>query len=268
MPRVRTAARRPRAYELPILFALGAALLFACSCAKKDKPGEDSQAATPPPPILTPGAVTIDPQGLASVVKGDAIPATPNRPGARPFLNGEPAHLRFHFDQDSLTPGYHFDQRQVLVYSITAYRNLFQGAARDSFNGEIGRLQDILDSRPSRINDTIPLFPKVDGRQLYNARVEYLQLNDGSGVRFITRYDGGVSPEVFYTFQGIIGDRYVAVYWPIEPQEKPTMKEAPRIASFLEGLTQEEFTPSLETIDKIIESIQIKEPGAAPPPPE
>ena len=270
---VRTARRRPgasvgeRMTLRSALVALGVLLLVACSCAKKDNQVQDT-AAPPPPPVLSPDAVTIDPQGLASVVKGEVIHATANRPGTKPFLNGEPEHLRFRFDQDSLTPGYHFTQRQVLIYPITAYRNLFQGTARDSFNGEIAKLQDLLDARPSRVNDTIPLFPKVDGHQLYNARVEYLELNGGSGIRFLTRYDDGVSPGIFYAFQGIVGDRYIAVFWPIVPQEQPTMKDAPRIASFLEGLTQEEFTPTLETIDKIVESIQIKEPGTAPPPPQ
>jgi len=265
MPWVRTAGCRPRTFGDSILVALCTVLLFACSCGKKEKPVEDTEVASPPP-ILTADQVTMDPQGLASVMKGEVVPATPHQAGAKPLLNGEPQHLRYHFDQDSLTPGYHFNQRQVLVYSISAYRDLFQGAARDTFNNEIARLQDILDGRPSRMNDTIPFFPRVDGHQLYNARVEYLQLNDGSGIRFITRYDGGVSPEIFYSFQGIVGDRYVSVFWPVTAKELPTMKEAPRVASFLEGLTQEEFEPSLETIDKIVESIQIKQPGAAPPP--
>lgn len=266
MSRVGTAVRRPWRGPSSVLLALVAVLLFACSCGKKDKEADETSVDAPPPPLTT-DAVTIDPQGLASVVKGAVIPATPHRPNAVPLLNGEPEHLRFHFDQDSLAPGYHFDQRQVLVYSITAYRNFFQGTTRDSFNAEIGKLQNLLDAQPSRINDTIPFFPQIDANQLYNARVEYLQLNDGSGIRFVTRYDGRVSPEIFYAFEGIVGDRLVSVFWPIEANEKPTMKEPARIASFLEGLTQEEFTPTLETIDKIVESIQIHAPGAAPPPP-
>jgi len=266
MRRAGTAGRRPTSYVAWTLVALGSVLFFAPSCAKKDTPAEDTQAAPAPPP-LTPDEVSIDPQGLASIVKGEILPAIPNRPGVAPFLNGEPEHLRFHFDQDSLAPGYHFDQRQVLVYSISAYRNIFQGAARDSFNSEIAKLQDILDSRPSRWNDTIPFFP-IAGHQLYNARVEYLQLNDGTGIRFLTRYDGGVSPEFFYAFQGIVGDRYVSLFWPVSANELPTMKDASRVSSFLEVLTQEEFSPTLETIDKIVESIQIKQPGASPPPPQ
>lgn len=266
MSRVGTAVRRPWLGLSRLLFALGAVLLFACSCGKKDK-ADDETPTVAPPVALTPDLVTMDPQGLASVVKGQIVPATPHRPNTKPLLNGEPEHLRFHFDQDSLAPGYHFDHRQMLVYSITAYRNFFQGATRDSFNSAIAKLQNLLDAQPSRINDTIPFFPPIDAHQLYNARVEYLQLNDGSGIRFITRYDGGVSPEIFYAFEGIVGDRLIAVYWPIEANEKPTMKEPARISSFLEGLTQEEFTPTLETIDKIVESIQIHAPGAAPPPP-
>jgi len=266
MSRAGAAVRRPGAGRPWVCLTLAGVFLFACSCGKKDKADDDTPAVAPPI-ALTPDLVTIDPQGLASVVKGAIVPATPHRPNTPPLLNGEPEHLRFHFDQDSLAPGHHFDQRQVLVYSITEYRNFFQGTTRDSFNAEIAKLQNLLDAQPSRINDTIPFLPQIDAHQLYNARVQYLQLNDGSGIRFVTRYDGGVSPEIFYAFEGIVGDRYVSVFWPIEANEKPTMKEPTRIASFLEGLTQEEFTPTLETIDKIVESIQIRQPGAAPPPP-
>jgi len=242
-----------------------AALLFSFGCAQKE--ADQSAPAQAPAPSLTPGDVSIELQGLASVMKGEVIPARPHRPGVLPLLNGEPEHLRYHFDEDSLTPGIHFRERQLLVYPIGAYRELFQGAERDSFNAEIAQLQDLLKDRPSRVNDTIPVLPAVAADQLFNARVEYLELNGGAGIRFVTRYAGGVGPGLFYTFQGIVGNYYIAFFWPATAHELPESRPAPRIASYLEGLTEDEFDPKLEEIDKIVESIQVRDPGVAPPSP-
>ena len=252
--------------------AIGTAVLIMLgSCGRKEKAASREPAPQAKAPAkLSPKDVTADLQGLAYAMTGEVVPATPHHSGVMPRLNGEPEHLRFHFDQDTLAARVDYRQRQLLVYDLEEYGRVFQGADRDSFGGIVRRFGALLDSTPAVIDEVIPTLPYREGRQLFRVQLDYLTPDGGGGARFVSRQATDPSPTtsgtIFYTFQGLVGEYYVAFYWPVSAPELPAWSDPKRSARYLGGLTSAEFNPNLDVLDRLVESIQIQGQGQGSPP--
>ena len=229
-------------------------------------PAEESKTELPPP-RLKPENVTIRLQRIADVMAGDEVPAVPSRPGEMPPFNGEPMHLRFHFDGQTLSPAVDYRERQLLIYPLDEYRNQFAGAERDSFDARLERFRTMLQEKPMKPTEPALLLPAVGREPAFQARLRYIYFQDGNGlgVRYLTYVELPQYPSIkkglFYTFQGLIGGRYVALFWPISIEDLPEGRSVAKTLGFIGGVTEEEMNPSPRRIDEAIESLVVQEPG-------
>lgn len=232
---------------------------------------------------LSPAGVTLDLGSIARNLKSQIRPRIPYDPNVPPALNGEPAHLKFTFDEDTASPWLDTRQRQLLIYPVDAYHSMYGFAGVDELSQRMDTLQTLLQERPPQVSTELPVLPDIGASQVMHAQVKYLDFKGGSGVRFITHYAQDVSPilnsSIFYTFQGLTDDGrfYVAYFQPISTPLLPnTLAEAgaqdydafaQKFESYLAQTTQAlngarpgDFTPDLSQIDKMLESLLIQAP--------
>jgi hypothetical protein len=123
------------------------------------------------------------------------------------------------------------------------------------------------------VSDSLPFLPDQHAAQVFHAQEKILSFQNGSGIRYITDYSQAHYPdinskEVFYTFQGLSSDGqyYVSVILPIslaslDGVQNPESDDAyPGYVSTMKDLinrTDNAFTPSLESLDALIESLNI-----------
>jgi hypothetical protein len=170
----------------------------------------------------------------------------------------------------------------------------FPGFGDDSAEGFLNQLQalnDLLQSGldPARCTTphpdelALPFLPWINMKQTFCARPQILEFQNGKGVRYISYYSQGPNPvldrEVFYTFQGLTEDGafYVSAFFPVQTGVFPTEVPAcPRCgepdydpfsewtATLIEQLTAlnaqpaNDFAPSLNVLDDLIQSISIR----------
>lgn len=125
--------------------------------------------------------------------------------------------------------------------------------------------------------DEFPVLPTFNSAQDFHSRAHVISFQNGSGVSFLTRYSQGISPvsnpNVFYTFQGLTADgkHYVAAFFPLYVSQLLDEVQIENLDAFsknyknyiieisaeLDNLSSKEFTPDLEILDSIIQSIAI-----------
>jgi hypothetical protein len=233
---------------------------------------------------LSPAEVSIDPGDATGTMSGQIWPATPYRTDIAPAFNGEPAHLRFVFNQNDLpaTTGVEPGAPHLSIYPVENYRTMYETAGVTEIGERIERLQSLLADRPATIEAEIPVLPDMGAVQTIHAQEQYLDFQGGSGIRFITQYaqDAGpiLSGQIFYTFQGLTSDGqyYVAYFQPVTTPALPASYEESAAAEdydafvanldrYLEETTQTlnalpttEFTPDLAQLDRMIQSLTIR----------
>jgi hypothetical protein len=216
-------------------------------------------------------------------IQGYYRPALPYNPAIPLALNGYPAHLRFSFDDDVLSPW--FDplfERQLLIFPVPAYRQIYEAVGINEVTTQIETLNQLLTSRPEAVEQAIPVFPPLgETEQDLRAQVKYLDFAGGSGVRFITHFAQEASPitndTIFYTFQGLTADGrfYIAFYQPVSTSTLPnTFEDSVAAADYeafaasfdsylaetvqsLNALPATDYTPDLSQLDTLIESLRL-----------
>jgi hypothetical protein len=235
---------------------------------------------------LSADQLSIDTSSVAETVQARIRPAVPYDPDVSTRLDGEPAHLRFSFDNQTLPNlgGVSPHQPQLLIYPVDAYQQIYADAGSDEVSQRIEALQALLQERPETIDGEIPVLPGFgDAEQMLKARVNYLDFNGGSGVRFITHYGIDTTPitehGVFYTFQGLTddGQYYIAYYHPapttLLPNDFELLEDLledynafeENFGAYLQEITEQldaagsaDFSPDLADIDAMLESLQIQ----------
>jgi hypothetical protein len=132
----------------------------------------------------------------------------------------------------------------------------------------------------------LPFLPWINMKQTFCAQPQIIEFAGGKGIRYLTYYAQSPEPvleqRVFYTFQGVTNDGafYVSMLFPIEtgifPKESlpcpkcsdPNYNPFPEWNALLaEQLTklntqsEDDFAPSLTTLDEVIKSIYFKPQG-------
>lgn len=207
---------------------------------------------------------------LASAVRAETVPAQDD-PEA-PFWAIVPQHVRFSFDQYSVSDTLH--QPQLLVYPVEEFEAINPAAAKT-----IADLKFLLATRPTSAPEPgsdvagIPALPIFNAAQELTAGMEYIDFQNGSGVRFLTQYAQGIVPinnhELVYSFQGLTDDQryYVAailpVSHPILPNEASSTGDED-FAAYLSETVQRlnaqanaSFTPDLALLDALIRSLTV-----------
>jgi len=244
------------------LLALSTAYLAAslisltpCNAAQKT-----STAANPSVSKL---AVTFDGGHLAKRLNIKVFPKIANSFDDAPFMNGEPEHLRITFDNDEADNNFVW-KRQILIYPLASYAQLFKGKERAEFDRTVGSLKSIIQKRSGAGVKEFPMLPAMDCYEVFHSHVKILDYKGGTGVAFLTCYAQDEAPfkngDFFYSYQGLSSDGryYIALTYPVKAKALKDNMPLKAGIKLLTNLKADEFTPSLGEIDKMIESISIK----------
>ena len=194
-----------------------------------------------------------------------------------------PGHLQVTLSDYYVLQG-KFHQPQIYVYPAQAYAEMVPAAFES-----MRRINDIL-ADPSRASniELLPSIPFLNALQAFASNVKLLQFQNGNGIRFITQYAQYPAPinnhELFYHFQGLTrgGQYYIVAIFPISA---PLLAETAdsdtaipfggveyrgmgdpsadfpsyyaSITDLLNATPNDAFTPSINQLDLLIQSIDI-----------
>ena len=191
-----------------------------------------------------------------------------------------PEHLKIVLTGYQLQGKFH--EPQIFVFRADEYAQVNPIAAE-----QIDRLKKILAGSPP-LKETLPTVPFFNAEMQIAANVQMITFQSGSGVRHLTQYAQYLAPinnnELIYQFAGLTADEqyYIAGILPISApilaeNEKP---DAPvptdgvpiptdvgpndgyyaSITEKLVSLDSDSYTPSLSTLDALIQSILVNPP--------
>lgn len=187
-----------------------------------------------------------------------------------------PAHTGLTIQNYPLT-GTQFDP-VILVYPVFRFNELLP----DVVPQRVADLEMLIAGGESGSPD-LPFLPPLPMIQTFISQNAILPFNGGQGVRFITDYHEAPHPitnrTVFYTFQGLTNDgaRWVSVTLPISSPELPANDDgidwfsenwlqnynsyAGEVKDALDELPPGSFSPSIDQLDELVQSITISPSG-------
>lgn len=167
----------------------------------------------------------------------------------------------------------HLMTPQIFVYPVDDLQAVNEGTVPI-----VTSLQTLIQS-PQEITP-MPFLPLFNAQQVMHTNIQYLDFQDGQGLRYLTQFDQAFIPinnyELIYTYQGLTGDGkyYVAAVLPVNHPSLPeganvTGNEPPEFTSdFPAYLTNvvaslnpqaaNTFTPDLTQLDAMMSSLEIK----------
>lgn len=218
------------------------------------------------------------PSGLASGADSQTMTAVETNSGAPWDI--APTHLRFTLTGYQLQGKFH--EPRIFVYPAEEYAQANSGAAEP-----IDRLRKILAGTAPMI-ETLPSVPFFHAAPQIAAHIKVVPFESGSGVRALTQYAQYAAPinnrELFYHFQGLTSDGtyYVIAILPINasvlPEDEKIEAQVPEggvpiptdggptdlyyfsVTEKLNSIAPDDFTPSLNMLDALIQSILVKTP--------
>ena len=191
-----------------------------------------------------------------------------------------PAHVKITFTGYQL--GDKFHQPQILVFPANEYAQINSKAME-----QINQLKSIL-AGSTPLRETLPRIPSFNAEMQIAANVRLVAFQSGNGVRQLTQYAQYLAPinnnELIYQFAGLTADEQYLVL-AILPINAPFLAENEKLeapvptdgvpiptdvgpndtyyASITEklvSLDSNSFTPSLSSLDQLIQSILVTSP--------
>jgi hypothetical protein len=215
------------------------------------------------------------PDGLASSANTEKMTAVDTNSGAPWEI--APTHLRFTLTGYTLQGKFH--EPRIFVYPASEYAQVNPATAE-----QIERIQKIL-AGSALLKETLPVVPSFNAAPLIAANMKIISFQSGRGVRALTQYDQYAAPinnrELFYHFQGLTSDNkyYVIAILPVtapilaedeKPESAVPAEGIPiptdigpnevyylSVTQKLNSLSLDAYTPSLNALDALIQSIQI-----------
>ena len=207
---------------------------------------------------------------LFSVARGTVVQAV-NQQDSAPW-DQSPQHIEFSFEQYILQGTFHTPQ--IYVFPVNDFIQI-QPASADVIN----LLKSLNQGHPNPPPDHLPFLPFWNAGSMIHSNIEYIQFQNGSGVRYLTQYGQDVSPisnqRFFYTFQGITSDgsRYISVIFPVNNPVLPPTSDLPadsynqftenyptyiqNLKNQLDAQPPDSFIPDLTLLDDLVKSIQV-----------
>ncbi len=167
----------------------------------------------------------------------------------------------------------HLMTPQIFVYPVEELQAINEGT-----KPIVASLQTLIES-PQEVTP-MPFLPLFNAQQVMHAHVQYLDFQDGQGLRYLTQYDQAFIPinnnELIYTYQGLTSDGkyYVAAVLPVHHPSLPpngtvTGNEPPEFTSdfptylanvvaALNPQAADTFTPDLTQLDVMMSSLEVK----------
>ena len=215
------------------------------------------------------------PAGLADSANTDKMTAVESN-SAAPW-DIAPTHLRFTLAGYPLQDKFH--EPRIFVYPADEYAQGNPAAAE-----QIDRLKKIL-AGGTILQETLPTVPSFNAASQIAASIQTIPFQNGSGVRFLTQYAQYAAPinnrELFYHFQGLTNDgqyyviAILPVTAPILAEDEKVEATVPEggvpipadtgpnnvyyfsVTEKLNSLAPDAFTPSLNTLDALIQSLAV-----------
>lgn len=222
-------------------------------------------ASPPEPDIVYRGISFSFEPSVALSVNAEQIPGQgdPENPWSTP------ESIRFTFVGYPLGDTFH--EPVIHVYSVDAFK-----AVNPDVGQRLDHLQGVLDSLPADPEVGVAHF--FNAAQFIRAQEQYLQFQNGSGVRFISQYGQAAGPigwpHLFYTFQGLTADGryYVSAILPVTHPSLPEPDDVIMDEAFydqfmdyaaekeiqLDGEPADSFQPSLLILDEVMDSLRIE----------
>ena len=166
----------------------------------------------------------------------------------------------------------HLMKPQIFVFPVAELESFNEVASQMAKD-----LSGLLSSK--QIGEGMPFLPLFNAAQVMHTQVEFLDFQNGKGVRFLTQFDQAPIPinnyELIYTFQGLTNDGkyYIAAIFPVTHPDLPENEQvsmdqefdpekfASDMAESVDNLGKKsaaEFTPDLSLLDAVIRSIEVK----------
>jgi hypothetical protein len=212
----------------------------------------------------------LDP-AVSTSASGQLLPETSSPDG--PYWETHPEYVSISLD------GYPLSQTALQpvigVYPVADYRRLSDQAGK-----VLDNLGDVLSRKPADERQ-MPLLPLINAGQVFHSNVQYLDFQNGSGVRYLAvlaQYPAPVNNEdLFYTYQGLTSDgsHFVSVILPVSQASLPMSANALAVseleaiakdpayygnmAARLNALPDGEFTPDLVKLDGLVASLAIEQ---------
>lgn len=208
---------------------------------------------------------------LATSLSCSTVPAQTNDPIEWSY----PAHRQLAFEGYTLSGTFH--QPRILVYPVADYASL-----NPNFPTSFSELQNMIATKPEQ-PESIPFLPVWNAAQMIRAQIEYLDFENGSGVRFLTMYGQSFYPvnnnHLFYAFQGITtdGQYVISAVLPVSHPALPATENdipggdwdafAANFTTYIEetrvllnSQADNAFSPDLQMLDDMISSITVAAP--------
>jgi heat shock protein HslJ len=254
--------------------------LFADAGNMRFQPGPVAVAVAADVMAMSLDALTLSVEDVADSYEVQAVPATPYDASMPPGPVGAPEHLAVTFDGQSLDEA-SFEGRVIYIAPVGAYVDLWLDAGNDYIAKSVAALEELLANQPVD-PEALPVLPPPPAVMDLAVQTDYLDTPglDASGVRWVGRFSQDLSPvfnyQLRYLFQGLTADgQYLIsasfpVTTPLLPENMEAMTEdeveafnedpqafLEATASALSFLAPGDFSPSLDALDAMIQSMAI-----------
>jgi hypothetical protein len=230
--------------------------------------------------------VTVDPLKLvlpatiASGVRGTQVPRAEGQD--LPVWGKTPGHLEVSLEGYALQGK--LQAPKIYVYPALDYAQMVPAAFES-----IHRLDNILyPPGGPKLNDELPAVPFFNAQQVFASNIQLMSFQNGQGVRFLTEYAqypaSANNQDLFYHFQGVTrdGNYYIVAILPISNPMLAATSDAgaplpsggvpypfmadpnadmqlyyQSVVEVLNATPSKDFTPMIEQLDQLIQSIQI-----------
>lgn len=193
-----------------------------------------------------------------------------------------PEYTEITFENYDEATGWSPTGQFIRVYPLVT----FPAAPGAPYAQALARLREVLAARPDLPDGALPMLPIVTASQILRSQVEYLEFENGLGIRYLTAAGLDVSPlsdgTLFYTFQGLTNNEsyYVAAVLPVASDVLPPAPEPMDTDGYeafvagydsyltdliaqLEAAPPQSFAPDLTLLDSLFTSMSIREPAAS-----
>ncbi len=184
--------------------------------------------------------------------QSNVMPATPyDDTGAVP--TGAPIHTLLTVGTDDAATIFAAGGPFIALYPVDEYVRLWEAAGDSTITFLIEDIEMLLADQPASLSAPLPIAPPAEIDDL-SAQVSYLSGEGFSGVRFVARATpSGVvaDDQLAYYFSGLTDDRryLIAAQWPVTTDAE---------LDALDAATDADWTPALNEIDAIVESLIIQ----------
>ena len=209
---------------------------------------------------------------VASSATAETVPEVPASENG-PYWEVNPEYLRISLEGYPLQET--FFSPVISVYPVEAFK-----AKSPPASAILEQMKIFLAEKPATA-DQIPFLPIFNAAQVFHSNLEYLDFQNGSGVRFLTEMAQYPAPvnnyDLFYTFQGLTSDgRYmVSMILPVNHPNLPSRPDSlstdaleamtqrydqyrAEVAAELEAQPASSFTPDLDLLDAMVKSLEVE----------